>query len=96
MARIISRFPELENRLVLLDIYSPYTFTKWCGAYKGAYMSFFEQKGYKSLTAKNSVKGLSNVFLASQWLTTNGGLPTAVTSGKFAAAHIEKQNKKSK
>ncbi len=92
--RIIRRFPELENRLILLDTYSPVTFTKWCGAYKGAYMSFFEQKGYKSLTAKNSVKGLSNVFLASQWLTTNGGLPIAVTSGKFAVADIVKKEKR--
>ncbi|MDE5991736.1 MAG: NAD(P)/FAD-dependent oxidoreductase, partial [Oscillospiraceae bacterium] len=88
--RITRIFPELENRLVLLDTYSPCTFTKWCGAYKGAYMSFFEQKGYKSLTAKNTVKGLSNVFLASQWLTTNGGLPVAVTQGKFAADSIAK------
>lgn len=88
--RITSIFPELENRLVMLDTYSPYTFTKWCGAYKGAYMSFFEQKGFKSLTAKNSIKGLPNVFLASQWLTTNGGLPVAVTQGKFAADSIAK------
>ena len=82
--RIISRYPALKDRLILLDTYSPMTFTKWCGAYKGSYMSFFEQKGSKSLTAKNSVRGLTNVFLASQWLTTNGGLPLAAASGKFA------------
>lgn len=90
-ARIIQRFPHLNDKLILLDTYSPITFTKWCGAYKGAYMSFFELKGAKSLTAKNRIKGLSNVFLASQWLTTNGGLPIAVTSGKFAVMGIVKQ-----
>ena len=31
-----------------------------------------------------SVRGLDNVFIASQWNTTNGGLPTAVTQGRFA------------
>lgn len=87
-ARITGLFPELAGRLILLDTYSPVTFTAWCGAYKGAYMSFYEQKGHKSLTAKNSVRGLKNVVLASQWLSTNGGLPIAATSGKFAAAHI--------
>lgn len=92
-ARITGLFPELANRLILLDTYSPVTFTEWCGAYKGAYMSFYEQKGYKSLTAKNSVRGLKNVVLASQWLTTNGGLPIAVTSGKFAAACIRAADK---
>ncbi|MCM1266362.1 MAG: NAD(P)/FAD-dependent oxidoreductase [Bacteroidales bacterium] len=92
--RIRRLFPALENRLLVLDTYSPYTFTKWCGAYKGAYMSFFEQKGYKSLTAKNSLRGLSNVFLAGQWLSTNGGLPMAAASGRFAAAHILRADRK--
>ncbi len=87
-SRLEKNFPLLKDRLILLDSYSPMTFTKWCGAYKGAYMSFFEQKGHKSLTVKNRVRGLRNVFLASQWLSTNGGLPMAVTSGKFAAQSL--------
>lgn len=91
--RIYEQYPTLRNRLVLLGTYSPVTFTKWCGAYKGSYMSFFQMKGYKSLTAKNNIRGLSNVFLGSQWLTTNGGLPTAVTSGKFAAEKMIKMSR---
>lgn len=87
-ARIEKQYPELAGRLTLLCTYSPCTFTKWCGAYKGAYMSFYEQKGYKALTVKNTVKGLSNVILAGQWTAMNGGLPVAVTSGKFAAQKL--------
>lgn len=94
MERICEQYPQLQNRLVLLCTYSPVTFTKWCGAYKGSYMSFFQMKGYKSLTAKNTVKGLSNLFIGSQWLTTGGGLPTAVTCGKFAAEKMIKTNRK--
>lgn len=92
--RIYKQYPQLQNKLVLLCTYSPVTFTKWCGAYKGSYMSFFQMKGYKSLTAKSTVKGLSNVFIGSQWLTTNGGLPTAVTCGKFAAEKMIKTSRK--
>ncbi len=87
-SRLEESFPLLKDRLILLDAYSPMTFTKWCGAYKGAYMSFFEQKGYKSFTVKNRVRGLRNVFLASQWLSVNGGLPLAAVSGKFAAQSL--------
>ena len=86
--RLIKQYPELEGRLKMLCTYSPCTFTKWCGAYKGAYMSFNEQKGYKALTIKNTLKGLSNVVLAGQWTAMNGGLPIAVTSGKFAAQKL--------
>lgn len=94
MERICNQYPKLRNRLILLGTYSPVTFTKWCGAYKGSYMSFFQMKGYKSLTAKNTVKGLHNVFIGSQWLTTSGGLPTAAASGKFAAEKMIKMSKK--
>lgn len=93
MSRVVEHYPWLKDRLILLGTYSPMTFTKWCGAYKGAYMSFFEQKGYKSLTAKSNIKGLSNVFIASQWLTTNGGLPIAVTSSKFAVDKLVKADR---
>lgn len=51
-------------------------------------MSFNEQKGYKALTIKNTLKGLSNVVLAGKWTAMNGGLPIAVTSGKFAAQKL--------
>lgn len=84
MARIVEFCPSLDGKLKLLSTYSPVTFTKWCGAYKGSYMSFFEKSGSKSLTAKSSIKSLPNVFIAGQWITTNGGLPIAATSGKFA------------
>lgn len=87
-SRITEHFPMLAGRLFLLDTYSPMTFVKWCSAYRGSYMSFYEQMGYKSLAARNRIKGLSNVFVASQWLATNGGLPLAATSGKFAVDSI--------
>ena len=93
-ARIVAQYPQLEGKLIQLCTYSPMTFTKWCGAYKGAYMSFFERAGAKSLTAKNAIKKLGNVFICSQWITTNGGLPTAAASGKFAAQALLTCSKK--
>lgn len=92
--RIISKYPKLEKKLILLSSYSPMTFTKWCGAYKGAYMSFYDQKGYKSITIKNTIKNIENIFIAGQWTTMNGGLPIAATSGKFAAEKLNKFSKK--
>ncbi len=83
--RIIKQFPQLESRLIILDAFSPITYERYCSAYRGAYMSFFPQKGAGNVYMKNTVKGLDNVLIASQWLSQNGGLPTAATSGKFAA-----------
>lgn len=92
--RILKQYPLLAGHLKLIDSYSPITFTRYCGAYRGSYMAYFERSGGKSLTAKNTIKGLKNVFLASQVLTTSGGLPMAVTSGKFAADEVKHAIKK--
>ncbi len=88
--RIMKQFPQLEGRLVLLDTFSPMTYVRYCGAYRGAYMSFFPQKGAGNVYIKNTIKGLDNVLIASQWLSQSGGLPAAATSGKFAADKLLK------
>ncbi len=88
--RICAQYPQLQGKLTLLGTYSPATLERWCGAYRGAYMSFFPQAGRKSLYAKNTVKGLSNVFLAGQWLQCSGGLPIAAASGKFAVQALSR------
>lgn len=86
--RIIKKYPKLKNRLILLDTFTPLTYERYCGAYQGSYMSFFPQKGKKSHNFKNTIKNLDNVILAGQWLSANGGLPIAATSGKFAVQKI--------
>lgn len=95
-ARVVAQYPHLEGQLIPLCTYSPVTFNKWCNAYKGAYMSFFEKVGAKSLTARNTLKGLGNVFIGGQWVNTNGGLPTAAASGRFAADALAAYDKKHK
>lgn len=73
----------------MLDIVTPASYARWCGAYHGSYMSFYAQKGAKAIYLKNTVPGLGGLVLAGQWLQTNGGLPAAVTSGKFAAGRLQ-------
>lgn len=91
-ARVEKQYPQLKDKLILLGTYSPVTFTTWCGAYKGAYMSFNVLKGYKSKYVKSNVKGIGNLFLGSQWIQNSGGLPIAASSGKFAVQVMQKCN----
>lgn len=52
-------------------------------------MSFNPQKGYKSKYVKSIIKGINNLYLASQWIQTGGGLPIAAASGKFAIDNMK-------
>ena len=42
----------------------------------------------KRIIVPGKIKKVKNIFLASQWLMAPGGLPTAVTMGKFAAWRV--------
>lgn len=86
-ARIEPAYPALAGRLILLDTFSPVTYERYCNAYEGSYMAFFPIDGLRS--HKNVLPGLKNVFLASQWLNSNGGLPYALVNGKFAADFLK-------
>lgn len=89
--RIEKEYPFLSRKIHVIDVWSPMTYTRYCNAYKGAYMSFVTTKQAKSIIVPGVVKGLDNVFLASQWLMGPGGLPTAAAMGKFAAWRIMKK-----
>lgn len=89
--RIVREYPFLEGRIHVIDVWSPMTYTRYCNAYKGAYMSFVTTKRAKSITVPGVIKGIDNVMLASQWLMGPGGLPTAAAMGKFAAWRIIKK-----
>ena len=45
------------------------------------------------LSHNGMIKGLENVFLASQWLLSPGGAPYAVAIGKYAAIRVCKREK---
>jgi phytoene dehydrogenase-like protein len=92
--RIEKKFPQLVNHIDLLDCWTPVTYERYCNSYHGAYMSFITRKNVKSFHVKGTVKGLSNVFVASQWIMAPGGLPVAAAAGKFAVQRILKKEKR--
>ncbi len=88
--RIEKRFPALKDHLVILNTCSPVTFSRWCNAYQGCYKGFRCLDGRADHSIPNTVRHLHNLFLASQWLQSGGGLHSAVLEGKFAVQAIQK------
>ncbi len=86
--RIENRFPELQGKITLIDVATPITFERYCGAYKGAYMSFGTTPKGDQKIHNGKIKGLKNFYMAGQWLMPPGGLPTALVTGKWAIQRI--------
>lgn len=89
--RIEQRFPEFVGKMKLLDVYTPMTYHRFCSTYHGAWMSFNMTPLSKTLSHKGIIKGLKNCYLAGMYTQTPGGLPVALTSGKFAVQRACKQ-----
>lgn len=91
--RIISRFPELEGKMSLLDVATPVTYERYCGAYRGAWMAYATTQNGKRLMHNGKIKGIKKLYMAGQWLMPPGGLPGAAITGKWAIQRISKAAK---
>lgn len=96
MVRILKRFPELNGRIKLIDVATPVTYERCCGAYKGSWMAFMATPRSKMAQGHNGkIEGIENFQLSGQWVYSPGGLPCALVTGKFAVQRIcsnEKMN----
>ena len=90
---MLTQFPGLQGHMEFLDCWTPLTYERYCNAYHGAYMGFITRKGVKSFLVKGVLKGVKNLYIASQWIMAPGGLPVAVTAGKFAVWRIARKDK---
>lgn len=90
---IAEKFPRLRGKLNVLDVWTPATYHRYTGAQAGEYMSFILPKGKFPFPVKSTVRGWSNLFLATQWQQPPGGLPTAAALGKRAARLVTQREK---
>ena len=91
---IMKKLSLKDDEISLLDIATPLTYNRYTNAYKGSYMSFLTTEKAKGLITKGTVKGVSNLFLAGQWLMPPGGLPIALFTGKHVIYRICRADKK--
>lgn len=93
MKEIETRYPHLKNKLSYISMITPLSFEETFNSPNGAYMGFPIPKGgmFKLLSPK--IKGINNLYLASNWLITPGGTPFANISGIRASKQIIKKCK---
>ena len=90
--RILRHLPSLEG-MEVLDVSTPYTFNHYVNSSNGVYMGFFFTKRDAMFAHSGILHGLKNFYLSGQWLQGPGGLPIAMTQGKFAIQRICKKEK---
>ena len=91
MSRIEEHFPSLKGDIELLDVSTPYTFNRYVNTSNGVYMSFFFMPRGGMYSHTGELRNLKDFYLSGQWLQGPGGLPIAMTQGKFAIQRICKK-----
>jgi phytoene dehydrogenase-like protein len=87
-------FPGVTKHIEIADVATPSTTVKYTGVWKGSYEGFLPAANNITKTLKNTLPGLSNFYMAGQWLFPGGGLPPSVMSGKTAIRKICKNEKR--
>lgn len=88
------RYPYFKGKLKPLDLVTPLTYERYCGAYKGNWMAYTTTVNAKQLMHNGFIPGLEQVVMSGQWLMPSGGLPVALITGKWAIERICKKDKK--
>ena len=89
--RIIKHNPELADSIETLDVCTPHTFKRYVNTSNGVYMGFYFTHKQGMFSHHGKLKDLGNFYLSGQWMQGPGGLPIAMTQGKFAIQRICKR-----
>jgi len=84
------KYPQLEGRIDVIDIATPLTYERYTGSYHGSWMNVLGA-GKKIRTYPGFTKNVSGLYFAGHRLTSPGGLPVAVNSGRKAAQLVCRQ-----
>lgn len=82
---LTKRFPEIEGKIEVTDVATPATYTRYCNAWRGSWMTW-PSGCLKELPQyfNGLLDGLDNFIIAGMWTLPPGGLPGASVSGRFA------------
>lgn len=86
-------YPEIDDQIEIIDIATPLTFIRFTGNWKGAYQGWLFTKKNYAAQIPQTLPGLSNFYMAGQWVSPGGGLIGAATTAKAAVKMICKDEK---
>jgi phytoene dehydrogenase-like protein len=89
-------YPGFKDAIETVDVVTPMTYVHYTGVWKGTFMTWLQTpESVDSLRViKNTVPGLSNVFLAGMWVQAPGGVPTGALTGRNVVQQICRKERK--
>lgn len=87
-------YPGIRDKIEIVDVASPLTFIRYTGNWRGSYEGWlWNKKVSLTLEIPQTLQGLSNFYMAGQWVSPGGGLYGAATTARKAVKMICKNEK---
>jgi phytoene dehydrogenase-like protein len=88
---ICAKYPQAEGNIEIINIATPLTYERYTGAYHGSWMGIMN-KGDKQTQYPGFLESVKNVyFFAGHRMSSTGGMPVALKSGRKAAQLVCRQ-----
>ncbi len=94
IAGLEERFPGISGQIEMTDVATPLTWERYTGNWRGAYEGWMLDADAFASSMKKTLPGLSNFYMAGQWVNPGGGIPTAVMSGNHTIQMICRQDRR--
>ncbi len=88
------RFPAVKDRIEVVDVATPVTFSRYTGVWKGAYMAWIVPPAAGRFKIPKQLPGLENFYQIGQWVMPPAGLPGSMLTGRHVVQIICRQDKK--
>jgi phytoene dehydrogenase-like protein len=88
------RFPGLAGQVEMVDVATPVTFERYTGNWQGGYEGWLVTPKTVNMNMKKTLPGLSNFYMAGQWVMPGGGLPGGAMAGRYVTQMLCKRDGK--
>ncbi len=76
------RWPGISSQVEMIDIATPVTFERYTGNWKGSFEGWLMTPSNGMARVKKTLPGLANFYMAGQWVSPGGGLPSGVMTAR--------------
>jgi phytoene dehydrogenase-like protein len=94
VALLDKRFPGFAENVEMMDIATPMTWVRYTGNWKGSFQGWIETTKTLRMRMSQKLPGLSNFYMAGQWVRPGGSVPAVAMSGRHAVQIICTKDKK--
>ena len=82
LAQLECYLPGITSQVEVTDVATPYTFWRYTRNYRGAFEGWLLAPETMGTSVEKTLPGLSNFYMAGQWVEPGGGIPSALFSGR--------------